>query len=367
MADRPEIDQLRKSIDGLDRDLVELLARRAELAREIGDRKRASRQPFHDTPREESVVERLQGYNDGRFPERALEAVYHEIFGACLSLQEPLQLAFPGGRDGFVHEAAAARFGISCRHVPAASPDQALRRLAAGEVSFAILPFENSLTGLRTASLDALARLPLPIAEELMHRPLTRLYGFGEGPPPFIAGELEVLRTLADPLDQLFPGSRLQGCESLPEMAERILREKRGALLAGERLGREFELPVLQESLEPSARNIDRYLVLGGEEREPSGRDKTSLFAELPNHPGSLQGLLALFSRHGIDLLALDSRPRQGLPWEYRFFLELAGHRREEPLSTALAEAEALGTELAILGSYPRVKGGEGGLPEAGP
>ncbi len=56
------------------------------------------------------------------------------------------------------------------------------------------------------------------------------------------------------------------------------------------------------------------------------------------------------------------SRPRGGRPWEYRFFLELRGHKSDEPLKTALAEAVEPGLELSILGSYPCLKEGDDGV-----
>jgi chorismate mutase / prephenate dehydratase len=362
MGNNPDIKRLRDSIDTLDRELIELLSKRALVAREIGDYKRDSSLPFHDPQREEAVLQKLRGYNQDRFPDRALVAVYQEIFGACLSLEEPLQVAVAGTRNGYTHEAALQRFGISCLYHHLASVRSALDKLAAGEASYLFLPFENSLRGLNDQVLDALAHSPFPILEEVMISPRPVLYGFESGSIPFVAGEPEILAVAERQLAEIYPGVRSWPVDNLREVAEKITRDRSGLLLAGEILAREFDLPRLPAGLQAIPNNIDRFLVLGRDERSSSGGDKTSLFADLPNQPGSLQKLLSIFASHRIDLLALDSRPRDGLPWEYRFFLELEGHSTDPLLRAALAEVADLGYQLSILGSYPRLKEGENGV-----
>lgn len=53
-----ELDRLRGEIEALDRSLVELIARRVQLAREVGAAKRAAHRPTLDPTREAAVVRR---------------------------------------------------------------------------------------------------------------------------------------------------------------------------------------------------------------------------------------------------------------------------------------------------------------------
>ena len=53
-----EMDRLREEIEGIDRQLIELIARRVDLAREVGRAKRAAGLPTLDPAREAAVVRR---------------------------------------------------------------------------------------------------------------------------------------------------------------------------------------------------------------------------------------------------------------------------------------------------------------------
>jgi len=53
---KPDLDQLRAQIDGVDRELLALVQRRLQLARAIGDRKLAAGQPVHQPEREATVM-----------------------------------------------------------------------------------------------------------------------------------------------------------------------------------------------------------------------------------------------------------------------------------------------------------------------
>jgi chorismate mutase/prephenate dehydratase len=63
--------------------------------------------------------------------------------------------------------------------------------------------------------------------------------------------------------------------------------------------------------------------------------------------------MLRPFAAHKIDLIKIESRPLRGRPWEYVFFLDLVGHRRERRVRQALADVERSALRLKILGSYP--------------
>ncbi len=75
---------------------------------------------------------------------------------------------------------------------------------------------------------------------------------------------------------------------------------------------------------------------------------------------GILSRMLKPFAAHGIDLIKIESRPLRGRPWEYVFFLDLKGHRRERRIEQALADVERGATRLKVLGSYPAAPPPEG-------
>ena len=93
---------------------------------------------------------------------------------------------------------------------------------------------------------------------------------------------------------------------------------------------------------------------------EPSGDDKTSLVVSVRDEVGVLAKLLRPFAQHGIDLIKIESRPLRERPWEYYFFLDLRGHRRDPRVARALAAVARRALRAKVLGSYPAAPGGAG-------
>ena len=85
---REGIAELRDEIDGLNVQIVELLARRVEVARRIGEAKRERNLPIVDRTREGKVYERVRelAMERGLDPE-GVEKVFREIVDLCTGAQ----------------------------------------------------------------------------------------------------------------------------------------------------------------------------------------------------------------------------------------------------------------------------------------
>lgn len=82
------LEELRRSIDRIDSDLVRLLNRRASDAVRIGREKRAQGIPILDPAREQAILARVARRNRGPLGSAALGAVFVEIMTACRNLQK---------------------------------------------------------------------------------------------------------------------------------------------------------------------------------------------------------------------------------------------------------------------------------------
>src|SRR5579883_571264 len=117
------LDELRAEIDQIDRELVALLNRRAELSLRVGEFKRTlvgeTGQPETYQPaREDQVFAQIREVNAGPLPNEALTAIYREILSSSRALQRPLRIGYLGPVATFGYEAARRQFGSGCTYVP---------------------------------------------------------------------------------------------------------------------------------------------------------------------------------------------------------------------------------------------------------
>jgi chorismate mutase/prephenate dehydratase len=83
-----ELRRLRQSIDALDRRIVELLNRRAELAVAVGHEKAAiGRRAIRDRGREREVLLRVSIANEGPQPQADLLAIYRRLIASSRALE----------------------------------------------------------------------------------------------------------------------------------------------------------------------------------------------------------------------------------------------------------------------------------------
>jgi prephenate dehydratase len=61
---------------------------------------------------------------------------------------------------------------------------------------------------------------------------------------------------------------------------------------------------------------------------------------------------LAAFALRDIDLAKIESRPIEGRPWEYMFYVDLVGDAREPLVERALSHLAEMAETIRVLGTY---------------
>jgi chorismate mutase/prephenate dehydratase len=112
----------------------------------------------------------------------------------------------------------------------------------------------------------------------------------------------------------------------------------------------------LFEGIQDKPNNITRFLVIANQAAEPSGDDKTSIMFVTAHKPGALVDVLGVFREANINLSHIDKRPSGRQNWEYTFYIDAEGHRRDDRLAATIDEARTHCLSLKVLGSYPRAQ-----------
>ena len=95
-----KINTNRKRIDAIDSRILNLIQKRAALAKEIGNLKKKnatnSKASFYRPARESTIIRNLIKKNSGPIVDKKIKLIFKELISACLSLEQQLNIAFLG-------------------------------------------------------------------------------------------------------------------------------------------------------------------------------------------------------------------------------------------------------------------------------
>jgi chorismate mutase/prephenate dehydratase len=350
-----ELKDLRKKIDDIDKNILGLLNKRAEIAVEIGKTKQSKHLRIHSPAREREVLTRLRENNPGPFPNEAVRLIYEEILSASLALQQPLQVAYLGPSATFTHLAASRQFGSSTEYLPESTIREVFESVTRGKAQYGVVPIENSTEGVVNYTLDMFIDSDLKIAFEIM-LPITHNLLSKSGK------KSEMKKIYSHPqaraqcrnwLDRNYPGIPIVEELSTAAAAKRVSRDATSAAVASELAASVYKLKFIEKGIEDNKTNYTRFLVIARESPGKTGNDKTSIMCSVKDKPGALYLLLRPFARHKINLTKIESRPSRRKAWEYLFFVDMEGHLEDKGVKKAIKDLKKECLFLKVLGSYP--------------
>ncbi len=324
------------------------------MSQKIGKVKRSTNRPVFDPAREARLLARVKSMSKGPLPPEAIEAIYREIISASLALQKPLTIAYLGPEASFTHEAARKRFGSSAEYLPCLNISDVFSAVEKKQADYGVVPVENSIEGAVTYTLDMLIDTDLKIYSQVMleisHNLLANcrkeeirvIYSH-----PIVFGQCRMW------LEANMPGVQLREVPSTTFAVQMAKKEPYAGAIASLLASKTYGLKVLARGIEDFSHNVTRFLVIGEEIAEPTGKDKTSIVFSVKDEVGALHHMLLPFKKYGINLTKIESRPSKRKAWDYYFFVDLEGHIREERVRKALEAVEKRSKFLKILGSYP--------------
>ena len=324
------LEEIRVDIDAIDKELIELFKRRMNCAKEVGLYKQANGIPVLNRQREEEILDRIQqmGGEYGAYARllygnimelsRSLqhnmvhsgEALRAEILSASDKLEtKNVTVAYQGIKGANSHEAALKLFPeAQLSNYP--SFDDVFEAVDNGEVSYGVLPVENSTAGSVSAVYDLI----------LKHR-------------FFIIGALDMK------IDYCLGGLRQSELEDIE-----IVRSHPQALSQC--------ASYIGSHLQDDKRNTTRFIVISKTLCIPENANKISLCFSLPHVEGSLYGLLCRFNSLGLNLTKIESRPSAERKFEYIFYLDFTGSVRDNSVIDLLSQLSEEMPDFSFLGNY---------------
>jgi chorismate mutase/prephenate dehydratase len=288
-------------------------------------------------------------------PDEALKAIYREVMSSIRALEKSISVAFLGPRDTFSHMAALRVFGVTADFRPLATVADIFTEVERKRIDYGIVPVESSMGGGVHDTLDRFIPSDLKIVNEVLLRITQNL--LANGPLEQVKRVYSKDNAFVQCRNWLrtnLPNAELIDVSSTAEAARIAAEEEGAAAVASAIAAQTYSVEIKVACIEDSPNNYTRFFVVGHQFAKRTGNDKTSILISIKDRPGALYSLLLPFSKAGVNLTRIESRPSRKKAWEYVFFIDLVGHIEDAQVKRVLEEVSDDCVELKVLGSYPQ-------------
>ena len=375
-----DLQEIRTQIDGIDDELVRLFERRMALAGDVAAYKREQGLPVSDRTREREIVSRVtQGMDEQN-------AAYTKVLFSTLfdlsrsaqnrALQGPSALTdairaaaentpreFPSGATVAVQWREGAYSSFACDRLfqrPSimyfSTFESVFQAVEKGFCRYGILPIENSLYGSVTEVYDLMSKYNFHIARSVrikIDHALLAKKGTALSDIREIVSHEQALGQCADFIKSL-GDVRVTVCSNTAEAARAAAESGRNdiAALASPDCASLYGLSVLKTSVQNSDNNHTRFICISKDIEVYPGANRISLMLTLPHRPGSLYRMMARFAALGLNLTKLESRPIEGLDFEFMFYFDIEADVCAAPVLGLLGDLDRAPETFNFLGAY---------------
>ncbi len=237
----------------------------------------------------------------------------------------------------------------------------ALEAVIKGEIEECVVPFENSIEGTVTSTIDLLIFTPelyikgemiVPVLEDFLVR-----QDYAGEPITKILSHPQALSQCAGFLRKHFPNASLHPTNSTAEAAKMVAQSTEPiASLSPRQSARVYGLKALFEGVQDDEQNKTRFIVVSKKKPKQKAKGyKTSIVFSTENKPGDLYRILDIIAIWDLNMTKIESRPMKHQLGTYVFFVDLETEA-EEDLEGALKMVARKTTYFKFLGSYTLIQ-----------
>jgi len=349
-----KLEKLRKEIDMIDAEILQLLNKRMEttlVAKKLKEK-------TEDKKREDEVLERIKKKANGVLGQKFSEDLFRRIINESKELQnKEMKLIGFQGEHGAYSEVAAREFDKSSVSIAQHEFADVFDAVTADELDFGIVPVENSLVGsidqvnnlFIETELRVVGEIKLPIHHCLLSLPDTDYKDIKVvySHPAALGqcrGIIERNKLEAKPYYDT-AGAALMLTRSRPAGA---------AVIASKLCAELYDLEIIKENIEDNKKNTTRFLVLA--KHGVDNGNKCSIIFSTVHKAGALFRVLKAFSDVGINLTRIESMPILDDPGNYAFLLDFQGSDKDKKVIETLEKVKQETVMFKFLGCYKEAK-----------
>ncbi len=350
----------RVKIDKIDKEIYALIQKRASHAVAIGKIKSkvSPKESFYKPDRETKILRNILNANKkGLLPDSKIRAIYKELISGCLSLEEILKVAYLGPEATHSEAAVHNQFGSQASRIPASTIDDVFYQVINDDVNLGVVPVENSSEGVINTTLNCLAdSKDINIIGEIylnIDHQLAAGNKFKIDQAFAIASHPQALGQCSKWIERNLGNIKRLEMPSSAVAAQYAKENKNILCIVNSMALNKYKLKLINKNIQDYSENKTRFLVIGKNKVEKTGKDKSSFLIQTPNRPGSLMSVLKPFEKRKINLSKIETRPSRGNINSHDFFVDCEGHINDQKLRLAIKEIIDTGAIVRNFGSYP--------------
>ena len=377
-----ELKDIRKEIDSIDDQLVDLYLKRMNLSKEVALSKAKKGKAITDLERENQIVYRLSD----KLPKEMklyLKELYSTIFctgkayqsnviGKTSQTVDRLEQVLSGELEDFPISAS-----VACQGIKGAYSGEAAQKLfpisdityfkdfngvfgavEQGFCEYGILPIENSTAGSVLEVYDLMKKHDFYIVRSVRVRIDHCLCVKANGDISNVKKVISHQQALSQ-CREFIRNNKYESvtCENTA-IAAKMLSEEQGddlACICSEECAKIYGLKIVRKSVQDNSNNYTRFICISKNLTIYNGADRISVMTSLSHKPGSLNRILSRFSALGLNLTKIESRPIPNLEFEFMFYFDFEGNVKDTEVKNVIAEIENDSNNFVFLGSYKEI------------
>ncbi|MCD8068536.1 MAG: chorismate mutase, partial [Lachnospiraceae bacterium] len=357
-----DLDELRKEIDELDRQIVDLYERRMDVCREVAQYKIENGKKVFDSAREREKIAAVRGMVQKDSYRIGAQELFELIMSTSRKMQYQMladagatgrlpfiqvekldtagsRVVFQGAEGAYSQAAMRQFFGSQVNSFHVETFRDAMCAIEEGSADYAVLPIENSTAGIVSEIYDLLQEFENYIVGEQVlqiNQCLLALPGAKKEDIRVVYSHPQSLMQTARYLSAA--GWQQISMKNNAFAAQKVAEDGRldQAAIAGSTAGEIYGLEVLESGINDVKGNSTRFIIVTNQKIFRSDAKKISICLEVPNESGSLYHMLSHFIFNDLNLTKIESRPIEGRNWEYRFFIDFEGNLSDSAVKNAL-------------------------------
>lgn len=373
------LEELRKQLDEIDSQIVELYENRMKVCEQVGDYKIETGKKVFDRVREREKLHQVTGGTSDPFLKKGLTELFEQLMSQSRKLQyqmltkkgalgrlpfigvdaldwENSRIVFQGTEGAYSQAAMYKYFGTDINSFHVQTFREAMEAIEEGSADFAVLPIENSSAGVVTEVYDLLVEFENYIVGEVVlpiEHALAGVEGASIDTIKRVYSHPQALMQSSRFLDE-YPGWQRIGESNTAVAARKILKDMdvTQAAICSEHAAEVYGLKIIKEKINYNDNNSTRFIIVTNQKIFLKDARKISICFELAHESGSLYHMLSHFIYNDLNMTKIESRPIEGKTWEYRFFVDFEGNMGDGAVKNAIRGIREEAKNLKILGNY---------------